>query len=63
MWQLGKAKLNKVNKSLTYPTITNYWAPLLDKIGSTEVEHEETNAIITKQPQPEAKQTNGHDEY
>jgi hypothetical protein len=55
MWQLGKMQLNKVNKSLTYPTTMNYWAPLLDKIDKTEAEHEEMNAIITKQLQPEAK--------
>jgi hypothetical protein len=34
----------------------NYWAPVLDKINETELEHEKTNAIITKQPQSEAKQ-------
>jgi hypothetical protein len=55
MWQLGKVQLNKINKSLTHLTIMNYWAPLLDKIDKTEEEQEETNAIITKQPQPEAK--------
>ncbi len=53
-WQLGKVQPNKINKSLTYPTHTNYWAPLLDKIKETEEEHE-MNAVISKQPQPEAK--------
>ncbi len=55
MWQPGKVQLNKITKSLTYLTNTNYWAPLLEKIEESEEEHEEMNAVTSKQPQPETK--------
>jgi hypothetical protein len=50
MWQPGKVQLSKITRtSHTYPTATNYWAPLLSSIDETDKEeHKEVNTMIAK---------------
>jgi hypothetical protein len=57
MRQLEKVQLSKITRtSHTYPTATNYWAPLLSSIDKTdEEEHKEANTMIAKQDTPEMK--------
>ena len=51
-WQPGKVKLNKLNKNITHPAVTNYWTPLyvIDDNKPTRTEEEINIPRTHKQP-------------
>jgi hypothetical protein len=53
MWQPGKVISNKLNTTITYPAVTNYWTPLIDNDeDEPTTEEERINTVkSTKQLQ------------